>query len=93
MKSSRVKMSKGIRKQLVEKHIHKYDDADGHYSLADIFPEDVTPEEVMPIMEKWLDANCSNGHFSRWTFFGQGLYVEAAEFAESLAAEYAAFGF
>lgn len=90
-KALNYKMSKGIRIQLVDKHIHEFDSKDGTYCLGDILPKDVRPEEVLPIVEKWLDENCSNGHYSTWTGFGTALYAAALLFAGCLAEEYAIF--
>lgn len=85
------KMSKGIRCQFVEKHIHKYDNNDGYYSLSSILPKDVRPEEVEDIVTEWLDANCDNGHFSRWTSFGVGIWTDAEDFTKDLLGEYHKF--
>lgn len=47
----------------------------GLWSLKDVLAG-VTPAKAEDVLVDWLDANCSNGHFSRWTEFGSGLYRE-----------------
>ena len=50
--------------------------------LTTTAPEDwgnyVFPEGMSTLLEveEWLDENCSNGYFSRWTSFGNSVYAE-----------------
>lgn len=48
-------------------------EADGYVSLMDVLAG-VTLAKAEDVLVNWLDANCSNGHFSRWTGFGTGMY-------------------
>lgn len=41
-------------------------------------------EEIIPYVENWLDTNCSNGHFSRWTDRGDSIIFQADDFVERL---------
>lgn len=45
----------------------------GMWTLRDVLAG-VTPAKANDVLVNWLDANCSNGHFSHWTSFGNSLY-------------------
>lgn len=59
-------------------------DEGSHVVISDILPADVYPWDVESLMEQWLDENCSNGHFGRWTSYGNYLYHNAQDFTERL---------
>lgn len=48
--------------------------------------------ELNDVIEGELDARCGNGHFSRWTSFGQSLYRDFKRFERILEAEYKKIG-
>ena len=58
---------------------------DSNVSLVDIMPDEYMElEEIIPYVEEWLDDNCSNGHFSRWTDRGDSIIFQADDFVERL---------
>jgi hypothetical protein len=54
---------------------------DGNIGIADLLDgrtqEYMTIGEFIDAVEDALDEQCSNGHFSRWTTFGNALYEDA----------------
>lgn len=69
-------MKKGFRKQLIAMLFAHYSEELG--SRMSEF--EGYPDEVESFICEYLDAHCANGHFSRWTGFGNALYVESMEF-------------
>ena len=69
-------MKKGLRKQVVELLLAHY--SEELSSMMSGFTG--YPDEVECFICECLDDTCSNGHFSRWTAFGNSLYVECMEF-------------
>ena len=66
---------------------------DSNVSLVDIMPDEYMElEEIIPYVEEWLDTNCSNGHFSRWTDRGDSISFQADAFVKRLQKRYEAFG-
>ena len=57
---------------------------DSNISLFDIMPSYMDIDEILPYVEEWLDENCSNGHFSRWTDRGDSIFFQADDFVERL---------
>ena len=58
---------------------------DSNVSLVDIMPDEYMElDEIIPYVERWLDENCSNGHFSRWTDRGDSIIFQADDFVERL---------
>ena len=83
-----MKLTKSIKKQLFNMAAMSMDSfyalSDGNYSIWDIVSSDSRPEEVIPQAEEWLDDNCSNGYFSRWTSFGGNLHIDAVKLEKRL---------
>ena len=65
---------------------------DSNISLFDIMPSYMDIDDILPYVENWLDTNCSNGHFSRWTDRGDSIIFQADKFVERLQKRYEAFG-
>ena len=80
-------MKKGLRKQLLLSAMDRRND--GLIGLSDILSGDEYPGQIIIKVEKYLDANCSNGHFSRWTAFGNSIYDDAIRLASRLEDLYA----
>lgn len=74
-----MKISKSMRHQVLEQFRH----TDGTVDITD-FLSDVATDDVLDATCEWLDENCANGHFSRWTSFGNNLYREACEYLQCL---------
>lgn len=66
------------------------EDSEGYVSLRDILTGYEYPETILSKVSQWLDENCDNGHFSRWTDFGVGLYNDAEHWTEELIHEWKA---
>ena len=82
-------MKKGLRKQLILSAMEV--ENDGRIGLSDIISGDEYPEQIIIKVENYLDTNCSNGHFSRWTAFGQNLYLDAIMLVSRLEERYKNF--
>ena len=66
---------------------------DSSVSLYEVMPTTFMElEEIIPYVENWLDTNCSNGHFSRWTDRGDSIIFQADAFVKRLQNCYEAFG-
>lgn len=52
-------------------------DDNGYIRVVDIVPDTTDVDDILPMVEEYLDENCSNGHYSRWTSFGNDLYNDA----------------
>ena len=58
---------------------------DSNVSLVNVMPDEYMElEEIILYVEEWLDDNCSNGHFSRWTDRGDSIIFQADNFVERL---------
>ena len=58
---------------------------DSSVSLYEVIPTTFMElDEIIPYVENWLDTNCSNGHFSRWTDRGDSIAFQADKFVERL---------
>lgn len=55
----------------------------GYTTIADIL-WDTKVEDTMKVMEEYLDSHCDNGHFSRWTSFGNSLYRDAERYLATI---------
>ena len=80
-------MKKNLRKQILLSAMERKND--GLIGLSDILSGDEYPDMIVVKVEKYLDANCSNGHFSRWTSFGNSIYDDAIRLASRLEDLYA----
>ena len=66
---------------------------DSNVSLVNVLPTVYMElSHIIPYVEQWLDDNCSNGHFSRWTDRGDSIIFQADKFVERLQKRYEAFG-
>ena len=89
----RKRISKKIRKQLfaviAEKYLSAIKDT-GYANVVSILGYDceLYPWEIVGVVVNYADDWCDNGHFSRWTSFGNSLVSEAEYFAEALLMEY-----
>ena len=78
----KMKLKKGIRKQLITKIVSCFKDDSNYYGIVDILEgTDLYPDEVEDYVASVLDETCSNGHFSRWTAHGCGVFRDAQEAA------------
>ena len=76
--------SKGMRKQMFDKAYPKENDGNNYTTLRDILDGSERIYEIVPKVEQYLDQYCNNGHYSRWTSFGNSLYQDAVELEKKL---------
>ena len=81
-------MKKSIETKDIIAILDKYCTNDGLVTIKDIYGgesvEDIENGRFINSVEAYLDVNCSNGHFSRWTNFGYSLYDSALDFIEEI---------
>lgn len=88
------KVSKSMRTQLFNVALAEMPEQENNcYDIIDVISPSTKLGEIIPAMEKWLDKNCSNGHFSRWTAFGSSLYERTEAFVRRLKSVYKEYGF
>ncbi len=80
-------MKKNIRKQIFASVMDVRND--NRVGLSDILSGHELPDEIISKVVNYLDENCSNGYFSRWTAFGNGIYNDAVKLVSELEAKYA----
>jgi hypothetical protein len=80
-------MKKNLRKQIFASVMEAKND--NLIGLSDILSGNEHPEEIMNKVCTYLDDNCGNGYFSRWTEHGNSIYNDAVKLAAKLEAKYA----
>ena len=74
-----------IKNDKVKKILNQYSNDNGYVSIVDIFNhtvDDVINGKFTDDVISFCDSNCSNGHFSRWTNFGNDLVNCAISFTD-----------
>ena len=77
-----------MKKSIIQKNIAtiltKYSNNNGYISIVDIYNceivSDIIGGKFVESVKRFCDSNCSNGHFSRWTNFGNNLVTDAISF-------------
>ena len=81
-------MKKSIATKDISEILDKYCANDGLVTIKDIYSGETVDEilngRFINSVEAYLDVNCSNGYFSRWTNFGDNLYNSALDFIEEI---------
>ena len=80
-----------MKKSIIHKNIttilSKYSN-NGYISIVDIYNcesvSDIIGGKFVESVKRFCDSNCSNGHFSRWTNFGENLVNDAINFTEEI---------
>ena len=92
--------SKGMRTQMFDRAYDAtrgespymgQDEENGYITLSDILDGNERPDEILQKVEEYLDDNCSNGQFGRWTSFGQSVWNDAQMMVQKLSEVYNEF--